>query len=281
MEGTVISDAVNLASRIESLTKKYGVQLLISENTLNSLSDPDKYSIRFIDRVRVKGKVQSQSIYEVFDNDPDEIRILKTKTIPLFEEALAHYHYRKNEKAIDLLSECLKINPNDKPAQVYLERCIRYRKTGVHEGAPELNQRLEWNPSFEVGYTVIDYQHRTLIDNFFELLNSFDNEYSKSEINLLITFLNEYVEIHFQTEEKYLELNNYPFLNHQRGQHQNFIKSFNQLKKEIGSDEMSKTYMMFRIQILLIDWIINHILKEDKHFYNYFRHNSLSDVTGI
>jgi hemerythrin len=56
MEGTVISDAVNLASRLESLTKEYNVKLLISENTYYDLKDPENHNIRFIDRVIVKGK---------------------------------------------------------------------------------------------------------------------------------------------------------------------------------------------------------------------------------
>lgn len=170
---------------------------------------------------------------------------------------------------------CLKLNPEDKPAQVYLERCNAFSRNGFHEGAAELSKQLEWNSTFEVGIPFIDKQHLVLINNAMDLLRSIDNGYSKSEIERLIEFLNEYVVIHFQTEEKYLEIKNYPFLENQKMQHQNFIKSFKQLKKEINSNEMSKTYLMFRIQILIIDWIVNHILKEDKHFGNYFRHNNL------
>lgn len=70
MESTVISDAVNLASRIESMTKNYMTPLLISEHTYYNLNNPSLYCIRFVDRVKVKGKEQCQSIYEVFDNDP-------------------------------------------------------------------------------------------------------------------------------------------------------------------------------------------------------------------
>ena len=55
MDSTVISDAVNLASRIESLTKEYGISLLISHLTFQSLADSNQYAIRLIDRVKVKG----------------------------------------------------------------------------------------------------------------------------------------------------------------------------------------------------------------------------------
>jgi class 3 adenylate cyclase len=70
MDGTVISDAVNLASRIEDLTKVYHVGLLISQYTYEQLAEPETYDIRQIDVVRVKGKTQPVTIYEVFHNNP-------------------------------------------------------------------------------------------------------------------------------------------------------------------------------------------------------------------
>lgn len=65
MDGTVISDAVNLAARVESLTKEYGKPLLISEFTLQELADPKAYDIQPVDVVVVKGKTQSVAIYAV------------------------------------------------------------------------------------------------------------------------------------------------------------------------------------------------------------------------
>lgn len=57
-KGPVISDAVNLASRLEGLNKVYGARLIISEATYAKISEPDKYLPRRLDRVRVKGKNQ-------------------------------------------------------------------------------------------------------------------------------------------------------------------------------------------------------------------------------
>jgi class 3 adenylate cyclase len=70
MDGTVISDAVNLASRIEDLTKVYRAGLLMSQYTYEQLAEPEAYRIRPIDVVRVKGKTQPVAIYEVFQNNP-------------------------------------------------------------------------------------------------------------------------------------------------------------------------------------------------------------------
>ena len=73
MDGTVISDAVNLAARVESLTKTYRIGLLISQHTYDGLADPKAYDIRPIDVVVVKGKSKPVTLFEVFRrNDPAE-----------------------------------------------------------------------------------------------------------------------------------------------------------------------------------------------------------------
>ncbi|MCP4701903.1 MAG: HAMP domain-containing protein [Gammaproteobacteria bacterium] len=65
MDGTVISDAVNLAARLEGLTKLYRAPLLLSEYSRLKLKDDSKYRIRMLDHVKVKGKSESINIYEV------------------------------------------------------------------------------------------------------------------------------------------------------------------------------------------------------------------------
>lgn len=67
MEGTVIGDAVNAASRLEKLTKHYKLPLLISENTLNELKEPSIYNIKPVGRVLVEGKSRPISVYQVSD----------------------------------------------------------------------------------------------------------------------------------------------------------------------------------------------------------------------
>lgn len=273
MEGTVISDSVNLASRLESLTKKYGVSLIISEHTIRNLKDMNLYSLRFLDRVLVKGKIQPQSIYEVYDNDDFEIIKLKNETKYLFEEALAHYHYKKIDSAKELLEKCIKINKYDIPAQVYLKRCEDYINHGIYEGAYEINRQIEWSTDYEVGNEEIDKQHQELFKCSYKLLSSINDEVNKNEIDNIISFLDNYAVKHFETEEKYMEDNNYPFLEHQKLQHRKFIIIFEKLKDEILTGKFSKTYLMFRIQIFLVDWIINHTLKEDMHFGKYIKNN--------
>ena len=123
MDSTVISDAVNLASRVENLTKEYGVSMLITHNTFIQLNDV--YDFRLIDRVTVKGKSRMVTIYEVFAADPPEMRQKKLDTKTTFEQGLVFYNSDRFVEATRLFSACLQINPRDKVAQIYIQRCLK------------------------------------------------------------------------------------------------------------------------------------------------------------
>ncbi|MEG3897934.1 MULTISPECIES: AAA family ATPase [unclassified Microcoleus] len=123
MDGTVISDAVNLASRVESLTKNYGVSLLITQPTYARLKNPSQYAIRTLDTVKVKGKSEAVTVYEVFDADPLEIKEGKLATLELFAEARAIYLEGNVAEATRLFSECWRQNQGDRVAKIYWERC--------------------------------------------------------------------------------------------------------------------------------------------------------------
>ncbi|MDM8568297.1 response regulator [Thiotrichales bacterium HSG1] len=133
MDGTVISDAVNSASRVESLTKFYGISLLITEYTFKKLTDPSQYSIRVTDITKVKGKTSKIMVYEVFDTDSPENIALKNETLKDFESGFALYHDDKIADAKPLFESVLQVNPNDTVAQVYLERCQKILSTTMPE----------------------------------------------------------------------------------------------------------------------------------------------------
>ena len=131
MDSTVISDAVNLASRLEGLTKEYSVPLLISHHTFWELADANKYCIRLIDRVQVKGKSEWITVNEVFDADPPEIRDGKLATLTVFMEAWLLYNQNKFTEASQVFQDCLRRNPGDQVVQVYLARCQRSRRIAM------------------------------------------------------------------------------------------------------------------------------------------------------
>ena len=123
MDGTVISDAVNLASRVEQLTKIYGTPLLITEHTYDKLVNPSQYMMRVIDAVKVKGKSKEVTVYEIFDADAPESIALKKESLSTFQQGFVLYHCDQFYDARPFFEQVLQINPNDRTAQVYLERC--------------------------------------------------------------------------------------------------------------------------------------------------------------
>jgi class 3 adenylate cyclase/PAS domain-containing protein len=127
MDSTVISDAVNLASRIEGLTKNYGVPLLISQATFERFRNPADYAIRIVDKVQVKGKSQFVTVYEVFDADPAEVRSAKSENLSIYNEAMLLCDRKEFREAGKLFEECLRTNPIDPVARIYLKRCRDWR----------------------------------------------------------------------------------------------------------------------------------------------------------
>ncbi|MDM8559806.1 two-component regulator propeller domain-containing protein [Candidatus Parabeggiatoa sp. HSG14] len=123
MDGTVIADVVNVASRVEGLTKTYGTPLLITESTYKKLTELQGYHIRVIDAVKVKGKTEEVTVYEVYNADFPESLTLKDQTRDEFEQGFVLYHCKKYQDAHPFFGKVLEINKKDKAAQIYLERC--------------------------------------------------------------------------------------------------------------------------------------------------------------
>jgi hemerythrin len=271
MEGTVIGDAVNLARRIESMTKNYGANLLISDHTYYGLKRFNRQYTRFIDRVMVKGKIRPQSVYEVFVTDSDHVRELKNNTIDLFEEAIAHYHFKQVLRAKKLLNKYLEINPHDCPAKAYFERCERYLNMGIHEGTDEVDYTVRWTPELSIGHSLIDEQHRELLKNNNTLIETVLQGKQVAEIEKVISFLNDYVVNHYQTEEELMQQHEYPFFKIHKQQHERFVHYFVELKEEISKFKKNRLYLLFRIKIFIVDWLVNHLTKEDMHFGQFLK----------
>ena len=121
MESTVISDAVNLASRIEGLTKTYGAYILISEFALQNLANTEKYTYRILDRVKVKGKSNTIAVYEIFNGMSDYLYELHSQTKTDFEKGLHHFWSNEFSEAIESFQRVIDIFPSDIATLHFLE----------------------------------------------------------------------------------------------------------------------------------------------------------------
>lgn len=123
MDSTVLGDAVNLASRIEGLTKYYNAQIIISSQTYRLLDD-DSILSRKLDFVSVKGKKKPETIFEIFNGNENEMINKKVQILQPFHEGLINYYSRQWNDSIKLFEECLKIYPDDVVSKMYVDRCI-------------------------------------------------------------------------------------------------------------------------------------------------------------
>jgi len=270
MDSTVISDSVNLASRLEGLTRDYHAPLLISEYTLYGLQDPSRYRIRFIDRILVKGKSHPQAVYEVFDSDPPEERTAKLATLPMFEEAVACYHMRDVWRARQMFQHCVATAPDDQAARLYLARCEDALTSGNAEAGGR-GLEIAWKDEYAVGVAEIDAQHRELLGRMAQLAKAILAE-DPAAAKQALGFLADYVLSHFEAEKVMMRQHRYPFSEEHLRQHRIFGEYFARLNDEVESGKLHPLYLTFRVQLLLVDWLINHITQTDRHLAR-FMHN--------
>jgi class 3 adenylate cyclase len=124
MENTVISDAVNLSSRLQSITKAFNIGLAISEQAFKELEDPGSYKYRFIGKVKVKGKAEPISVFEIFDGIASDLFERKMKANTFFEQGMLSYYQKDFSGATDFFNHVLEIIPEDGAASFYLDNCV-------------------------------------------------------------------------------------------------------------------------------------------------------------
>ena len=145
MDSTVLGDAVNLASRLEGLTKYYGASLLFSDQTLTTLGGQhDNLLFREIDRVMVKGRKQAVTIFELFNSDRADVQSAKKAVMENFEEPVSLYRNQKWNEAEQIFLELAENHPLDSLPTIYAERCQEMKENSPPadwDGVQMFNQK--------------------------------------------------------------------------------------------------------------------------------------------
>jgi len=124
MNYTIISNAVNLASRLEGVNKVYGTWILASDSTIQETKG--RLLTRRLDYVRVLGINEAVRIHEIMESKADASDAL-FEQIYLFHKALDLFEEHNWKDAEGLFNQVLKLYPNDGPSSLYIKRCQRYK----------------------------------------------------------------------------------------------------------------------------------------------------------
>ncbi|MDR6881026.1 adenylate/guanylate cyclase domain-containing protein [Bacillus sp. 3255] len=141
LEGNVISDGVNVATVLEKMTEPLGASILITDHVVQSLQQPAGFQFRSLGLIQVEGVKEPLRLFDVYQGDPDTIRVLKEKTKALFEQAVTYYQVGRFYDAREAFLMVIKQNRQDKAAQLYFYICDEYFQNGT---------TAEWNGTLSV-----------------------------------------------------------------------------------------------------------------------------------
>jgi class 3 adenylate cyclase len=141
MDSTVLGLTVNLAKRLEEITRPLGVDMLISEEVLSRLPDGHGHRFRKLGKVSVKGCSVPLPIVEVYDHDPPEIQRLKDRIGAITAEGIQLFEADCVDAALLRFQEAQSIFPQDRPLRLLITSLSQASKRDIIEGKTLLDFR--------------------------------------------------------------------------------------------------------------------------------------------
>ncbi|WP_027340573.1 bacteriohemerythrin [Halonatronum saccharophilum] len=132
---------------------------------------------------------------------------------------------------------------------------------------------ISWKKRFEIGVEEIDKQHKELFEQTERLLKACQEKRGSEELESLLEFLGNYVQTHFETEEKLQKKYNYPDYKEHKKAHNDFVKKIEEFKQEFKEGKKNVASLM-RLNRTITRWLVNHIKKEDQGLGDYIKGNS-------
>jgi hemerythrin len=134
--------------------------------------------------------------------------------------------------------------------------------------------KIEWDNSLSVGIDLIDEQHKMLIQRLDDLSRAIEMTQGPVEIAKTLDFMIDYTDFHFSTEEKHMAEHNYPGLDEQKAQHDQFKGLLKHLVEDFEEEGATRA-LATSINIFLANWLVNHIKGTDVRFGKFLSEKGL------
>jgi len=137
---------------------------------------------------------------------------------------------------------------------------------------------MEWNEKLSTGITTIDSQHKELFKRINNLVLAIKQHRCRSEIDGTLQFLDDYARVHFSEEEKHMQAAGYTGLDEQRESHKRYLAALAELKEQAALPRIqgSSYDLSAATNQVVVDWIVDHIMKMDMKFGEYLRSRGMA-----
>lgn len=137
--------------------------------------------------------------------------------------------------------------------------------------------KIEWDDSLSLNVNLIDEQHKMLIQRLADLSDAFRKGLEQNKIMKTLEFMIDYTDFHFSAEEKVMEESDYPGLEEQKLQHEEFKVTLNNIVEDY-KEEGTTTAIAESINVFLLNWLVKHIKGTDSKLGQFLTEKGLADL---
>lgn len=123
---TAIGDAINMTSRLEGINKIYGTKIMVSDTMYQLIKN--QFYLRLVDRVAMRGRRDSNYIYELLEEDSARILFNLNAYREIYHQGFSAYQQQQWNEAIRYFNQCLEVYPDDTVTPVMITRCQIFKK---------------------------------------------------------------------------------------------------------------------------------------------------------
>jgi len=134
--------------------------------------------------------------------------------------------------------------------------------------------KIQWNESLAFGIGLIDQQHKEWIKHYNSVVDALSSHKGAAQVAKTLSYLLDYSEIHFLTEEKSMLENKYPYFEEHREEHEKLCGTISTLVNEYR-EEGPTNILTHSIETLMNNWLTTHIQEIDTKFINFVKEKKI------